>query len=61
MVTGFKLISYTVAYLMNYIRIDNGFSNDAMHIITSTLTTVYWYAALIKIWNINIIKLIKAI
>jgi len=38
-----------IAYLSNYIRTDNGFSNSGMHITTSTLTTVYWYAALIKI------------
>ena len=31
------------------IRTDNGFSNSGMHTTTSTLATVYWYAALIKI------------
>ena len=39
---------------MNYIRIYNGFSNSGMHTITGTLTIIYWYAALIKIWNIKI-------
>jgi len=34
---------------MKYIRIVNGFSKGGMHTITSTLTTVYWCAALIKI------------
>jgi len=34
---------------MNYIRTDNGFSNGGMHTIISTLTIVFWYAALIKI------------
>jgi len=34
---------------MKYIRIDNGFSNGGMHTITSTLTIVYGYTALIKI------------
>jgi hypothetical protein len=44
---------------MNYIRIDNGFSNVGMHAITGTLTIVYWYAALIKIRNIEVINFIK--
>jgi len=44
---------------MNYIRIDSGFSNGGMHTITSTLTIVYWYVALINIWNVKIIKFIK--
>ena len=44
---------------MNYIKIDNGFSNGGMHNITSTLTIVYWYAALIQIWSIKIRKSIK--
>jgi len=48
-----------MAHFMNYIRINNGFSNGGMHTITSTLTIVYWYAALIQIWNIKIIKFIK--
>jgi hypothetical protein len=33
---------------MKYVRIFNGFSNGGTHTITSTPTTVYWYAALIK-------------
>jgi len=52
-------ISTHVAYFMKYIRTDNGFSNSGMHTITSTLTIVYWYAALIKIWNIKFNKLKK--
>ena len=48
-----------VAYFMKYIRIDNCFSNGGMHTITGALTTVYWCAAFIKIWNIKITKFIK--
>jgi len=48
-----------MAYFMNYIRLGDGFSNGGTHTITSTPTIVYWYATLIKIWNIKIIKLIK--
>jgi hypothetical protein len=50
-----------IAYFRNYIRIYNGFSHNGVHITTSTLTTVYWYEALIKIWNIKIVKLNKNI
>jgi len=38
-----------IAYFKNYIRTGNGFSNSGMRIAVSTLTTVYWYAALLKI------------
>ena len=47
------------AYFRNYIRTDNGFSNSCTHTTTSTLTIAYWYAALISIWNIKIVKLSK--
>jgi hypothetical protein len=47
------------AYFRNYIRIDNDFSNGGLCTTTSALTIVYWYAALIKFQNINIIKFIK--
>jgi hypothetical protein len=45
-----------MAYFMNYIRIDNGVSNGGTHTIISTLTIVYWYVVLIKIWNIKVVK-----